>query len=162
MLCGRREIGRETASTMVVDSPHDKQMYLRFGAIILTAMVVMYPVMFVSSYEWSHVRWRDGAQSRRTPVVAPRATHTCTSTSSWLLTVRSEESFVRNAGRAAVLGGRACRDDPGWFLVVVGGAARELDELAQTVFAQRLGEALGESVVHHPTLLTTADQARGA
>ncbi|MFP5252285.1 MAG: DUF305 domain-containing protein [Actinomycetes bacterium] len=38
-----------------------KQMYLRFAAMILTAMVVMYWVMFVSSWEWSHVRF---SQSR--------------------------------------------------------------------------------------------------
>ena len=36
-------------------------MYLRFGAMILTAMVVMYGVMFVSSWELSHVRF---SQSR--------------------------------------------------------------------------------------------------
>jgi hypothetical protein len=36
-------------------------MYLRFGAMILTAMVVMYWTMFVSSWELSHVRW---SQSR--------------------------------------------------------------------------------------------------
>lgn len=35
--------------------------YLRFGAMILTSMVVMYGAMFVSSYEWSHIRW---SQSR--------------------------------------------------------------------------------------------------
>ncbi|WP_322612998.1 hypothetical protein [Dermacoccus abyssi] len=34
-------------------------MYLRFGAMILTAMLVMYAVMFVSAYEWSHVRWSE-------------------------------------------------------------------------------------------------------
>lgn len=34
-------------------------MYSRFGAMILTAMVVMYAVMFVSSYEWSHIRWSE-------------------------------------------------------------------------------------------------------
>ena len=28
---------------------HDPKMYLRFGAMILTAMVVMYGVMFISS-----------------------------------------------------------------------------------------------------------------
>ncbi|WP_081788324.1 MULTISPECIES: DUF305 domain-containing protein [Blastococcus] len=39
----------------------DIKMYLRFGAMILTAMVVMYGVMFVSSYEWSHIRF---SQSR--------------------------------------------------------------------------------------------------
>jgi hypothetical protein len=32
-------------------------MYARFGAMILTGMVVMYAVMFVSAYEWSHVRF---------------------------------------------------------------------------------------------------------
>lgn len=31
-------------------------MYLRFGAMILTGMVVMYALMFVSSWQWSHVR----------------------------------------------------------------------------------------------------------
>ncbi|MFP4310696.1 MAG: DUF305 domain-containing protein [Nitriliruptoraceae bacterium] len=36
-------------------------MYLRFGAMILTAMVVMYWTMFVSSWELSHVRF---SQSR--------------------------------------------------------------------------------------------------
>lgn len=36
---------------------HGRGMYLRFGAMILTAMVVMYWVMFVSSWEWSHVRF---------------------------------------------------------------------------------------------------------
>lgn len=36
-------------------------MYLRFAAMILTAMVVMYWVMFVGSWEWSHVRF---SQSR--------------------------------------------------------------------------------------------------
>lgn len=36
-----------------------KGMYLRFGAMILTAMLVMYAVMFVSAYEWSHVRWSE-------------------------------------------------------------------------------------------------------
>lgn len=36
-------------------------MYLRFAAMILTAMVVMYWVMFVGSWDWSHVRF---SQSR--------------------------------------------------------------------------------------------------
>jgi hypothetical protein len=50
-----------------IDRRHDEQsshglgMYLRFGAMILTAMVVMYWTMFVSSWELSHVRW---SQSR--------------------------------------------------------------------------------------------------
>lgn len=43
------------------DSGMQKQMYLRFGAMILTGMVVMYWVMFLGSWEWSHIRW---SQSR--------------------------------------------------------------------------------------------------
>lgn len=48
------------------DNGHDdadlqKKMYLRFAAMILTGMVVMYWVMFVGSWELSHVRW---SQSR--------------------------------------------------------------------------------------------------
>lgn len=39
----------------------DRKMYLRFAAMILTAMVVMYAVMYASSWQWSHVRW---SQSR--------------------------------------------------------------------------------------------------
>jgi hypothetical protein len=38
-----------------------RKMHLRFAAMILTAMVVMYWVMFVGSWEWSHVRF---SQSR--------------------------------------------------------------------------------------------------
>ncbi|MCA0143799.1 DUF305 domain-containing protein [Blastococcus sp. LR1] len=38
---------------------HETKMYLRFGAMLLTAMVVMYWVMFVSSWEWSHVRFSE-------------------------------------------------------------------------------------------------------
>src|SRR5690625_1566940 len=37
------------------------KMYLRFAAMLLTAMVVMYWVMFVGSWEWAHVRF---SQSR--------------------------------------------------------------------------------------------------
>lgn len=45
------------------DTHSDMQtkMYLRFAAMILTGMVLMYWVMFVGSWEWSHVRW---SQSR--------------------------------------------------------------------------------------------------
>ena len=45
----------------VSDSGMQTKMYLRFAAMILTGMVVMYWVMFVGSWEWSHVRW---SQSR--------------------------------------------------------------------------------------------------
>lgn len=41
-------------------SPQAK-MYLRFGAAILTSIVLMYWIMFVSTWEWSHIRF---SQSR--------------------------------------------------------------------------------------------------
>ena len=34
-------------------------MYLRFGAMILTAMVVMYGAMFVGTYELEHLKWSE-------------------------------------------------------------------------------------------------------
>jgi hypothetical protein len=42
-------------------SQHGKGMYLRFAAMILTGMVVMYWIMFVSAWDVSHVRF---SQSR--------------------------------------------------------------------------------------------------
>lgn len=33
--------------------------YLRFAAMILTGMVVMYATMFVGTWEWSHIRWSE-------------------------------------------------------------------------------------------------------
>ena len=36
-----------------------RKMYLRFAAMILTAMVVMYGVMYTSSWAWSHVRFSE-------------------------------------------------------------------------------------------------------
>ena len=43
------------------DQSPDMKPYLRFAAMILTGMVVMYWVMFVGSWEWSHIRF---SQSR--------------------------------------------------------------------------------------------------
>lgn len=43
------------------DSGMQKAMYLRFVAMILTGIVVMYWVMFVGSYSWSHIQF---SQSR--------------------------------------------------------------------------------------------------
>ncbi|WP_370325341.1 DUF305 domain-containing protein [Euzebya sp.] len=43
------------------DGGMQTKMYLRFAAMILTAMVVMYFTMFAGSWEWSHVRF---SQSR--------------------------------------------------------------------------------------------------
>ncbi|GAA4754868.1 hypothetical protein GCM10023328_43010 [Modestobacter marinus] len=38
---------------------HQTKMYLRFAAMILTAMVVMYWTMFASTWEWSHVQFSE-------------------------------------------------------------------------------------------------------
>src|SRR5690625_7689337 len=38
---------------------HNTQMYLRFGAMIVSAMVVMHALMFMSAWEWRHVRWSE-------------------------------------------------------------------------------------------------------
>jgi hypothetical protein len=43
------------------ESRQQRNMYLRFAAMIATGMFVMYWVMFVGSWEWSHVRY---SQSR--------------------------------------------------------------------------------------------------
>ena len=43
------------------DSKHTLKTYLRFAAMILTSMVVMYFVMFAGSWEWTHIRF---SQSR--------------------------------------------------------------------------------------------------
>lgn len=51
------ELDREAGQ----DGSQGLGMYVRFGAMILTAMVVMSWVMFVASWEFSHVRW---SQSR--------------------------------------------------------------------------------------------------
>ena len=41
------------------DSKHMRSMYLRFAAMIATAMVVMYGTMFVGTYEWDHVTFSE-------------------------------------------------------------------------------------------------------
>ncbi|SCL21979.1 protein of unknown function [Micromonospora nigra] len=38
---------------------HETKMYLRFGAMILTAMVVMYGVMYLSTWRWSDIRFSE-------------------------------------------------------------------------------------------------------
>ncbi|WP_432505167.1 DUF305 domain-containing protein [Kineococcus arenarius] len=38
---------------------HVRRMYLRFAAMILTSMVVMYAVMFVGTWQWDHVMFSE-------------------------------------------------------------------------------------------------------
>ena len=37
----------------------ERRNYLRFGAMIATSMVVMYGVMYVNTYQLSHVEWSE-------------------------------------------------------------------------------------------------------
>jgi hypothetical protein len=41
------------------EAPHQVGTYLRFAAMILTGMVVMYATMYAGTWEWSHVRWSE-------------------------------------------------------------------------------------------------------
>ena len=58
---GERQRRRHEDDQADDDSGMQRKMYLRFAAMIATGMVVMYWVMFLGSYEWSHVRF---SQSR--------------------------------------------------------------------------------------------------
>lgn len=40
-------------------TPDPKNMYLRFGAMILTSMAFMFGVMYLHTYELSHVQWSE-------------------------------------------------------------------------------------------------------
>jgi hypothetical protein len=44
------------ADDAVSHDDHERA-YLRFGAMIVTSMVVMFGIMYLNSYQWSHVRW---------------------------------------------------------------------------------------------------------
>lgn len=57
-------MGRQQNHDSMTDAQEGNQsprfhMYLRFGAMILTAMVVMYAVMYMSAWEWSHIKWSE-------------------------------------------------------------------------------------------------------
>lgn len=57
-----KDVGASTDSNHPDDqSDMDLKMYLRFAGMIITGMFVMYWVMFVGSWEWSHIRY---SQSR--------------------------------------------------------------------------------------------------
>lgn len=56
-----REHSSESDQQDAQHSKHTMKMYLQFGAMILTSMVVMYFVMFAGSWEWTHIRF---SQSR--------------------------------------------------------------------------------------------------
>lgn len=60
------------------DDAPQRTMYLRFAAMILTGMVVTYWVMFVGSWEWSHVAATpEEAAERPVPDVSRPALRDC-------------------------------------------------------------------------------------
>lgn len=48
-----------TQRDRIGDDDTPMKMYVKFGAMILTAMVVMYAVMFAGSWEWSDIRFSE-------------------------------------------------------------------------------------------------------
>lgn len=44
---------------MIEENKDNNKIYLRFGAMILTSMVAMYCLMFVSAYALDHLRWSE-------------------------------------------------------------------------------------------------------
>ena len=56
---GEQEKGSGGAGQSRAKSRESLMTYLRFAAMILTGMVVMYWVMFAGSWEWSHVRFSE-------------------------------------------------------------------------------------------------------
>lgn len=40
-------------------SQKERKMYLRFGAMVATSMAIMYAVMYVNTYQLSHVEWSE-------------------------------------------------------------------------------------------------------
>ncbi len=40
-------------------TPEPQSPYLRFGAMIVVSMVVMFGVMYLNTYQWSHVEWSE-------------------------------------------------------------------------------------------------------
>jgi hypothetical protein len=58
----------ETTDTTERDRSHDAgsdghqsglKGYLRFGAMIASSMIVMFVIMYLNTYEWSHVQWSE-------------------------------------------------------------------------------------------------------
>lgn len=41
------------------NSQKERKMYLRFGAMIATSMVIMYAVTYINTYQLSHVEWSE-------------------------------------------------------------------------------------------------------
>lgn len=51
-------MSRDESDSSRVSEP-ERRMYWRFGAMILTSMVLMYVVMYLNTFQWSHVQWSE-------------------------------------------------------------------------------------------------------
>lgn len=49
----------ETSNDNQNNAHMERKMYLRFGAMIATSMAIMYAVMYVNTYQLSHVEWSE-------------------------------------------------------------------------------------------------------
>ena len=50
----------ERTDSNAPERPHDSgRMYLRFGLMIATSTVVMFILMYLNTYQWSHVRFSE-------------------------------------------------------------------------------------------------------
>ncbi len=56
---GMEQNDRSRTGAQEGQQSQNTQMYLRFGAMILTGMVVMYALMYMSAWEWGHIRWSE-------------------------------------------------------------------------------------------------------
>jgi hypothetical protein len=52
-------MNKEDQNSEVKTANTDKKMYLKFGAMIATSMIVMYVVMYTNTYQLSHIQWSD-------------------------------------------------------------------------------------------------------
>lgn len=54
-------MNEENTNTQPNDKSHNNQViqYLKFGAMILTSMIVMYILMYLNTYTLGHVRWSE-------------------------------------------------------------------------------------------------------
>jgi len=53
------DAARSAHSTGLARLSDEQRSYLRFGAMIVTSMVVMFVIMYLNTYEFSHVQWSE-------------------------------------------------------------------------------------------------------
>lgn len=129
-------------------------MYLRFAAMILTAMVVMYWVMFAGSWEWGHIRF---SQSRIFMAVTMGGTMGIVMLA-WMLNMykNTKANIAVIAASVLLIGGgialdrsQATVDDTAWMsamiphhsLAITRSERAQIDDLRVCELAVRISEA---------------------